>query len=150
VLLKFFLFALLLLLGVQGGYAEASKGGRQRGQGHAKQPRHAMQSPALFTTSFCVLVAFFSASRELQPGGYCFHCFYCFFCFGQDIARLARNRKKSERIPLRALLSGNNNLTACICNLCDEWANLAALQMQMATEGSPKITPLSRFSPFEL
>jgi len=58
--------------------------------------------------------------------------------------------KKSERIPLRALLSGNNNLTACICNLCDEWANLAALQMQMATEGSPKITPLSRFSPFEL
>jgi len=59
VLLKFFLFALLLLLGVQGGYAEASKGGRQRGQGHAKQPRHAMQSPALFTTSFCVLVAFF-------------------------------------------------------------------------------------------
>jgi len=82
--------------------------------------------------------------------GNCFHCFYCFFCFGQDIARLARNRKKSERIPLRALLSGNNNLTACICNLCDEWANLAALQMQMATEGSPKITPLSRFSPFEL
>jgi len=103
-----------------------------------------------FYDQLLCLGSVFSASRELQPGGYCFHCFYCFFCFGQDIARLARNGKKSERIPLRALLSGNNNLTACICNLCDEWAKLAALQMQMATEGSPKITPLSRFSPFEL
>lgn len=101
------------------------------GQGHAKQPRHAMQSPALFSTSFCVLVAFFlnlfffllAASRKsqiacckLRPGGY---------CYGQDIAHFARNEKKGERIALRAVLSGNNNLAVCIRNLCVEWANLA-------------------------
>jgi len=138
VLLKFFLFALLLgSWATEGGYAEAwqtGHGGSRRGR-RGKGMRnnldmrcnrqHFFQPAFVSWWRFFSIFSFFllAASRKsqiacckLRPGGY---------CYGQDIAHFARNEKKGERIALRAVLSGNNNLAVCIRNLCAEWANLA-------------------------
>lgn len=137
-LLKFFLFALLHgSWATEGGYAEAwqtGHGGSRRGGG-ARACETTSTCDAIASTFFNQLLClggvfsqfflFFllAASRKsqiacckLRPGGY---------CYGQDIAHFARNEKKGERIALRAVLSGNNNLAVCIRNLCAEWANLA-------------------------